>query len=82
MYESQRRAKFEFAGKLSKYGYKYIRDIPVLFVDGQRNFVISVYARDLDYANKIFRELDLVEPLEPNLSFALYRIAKGIVRGR
>ncbi len=73
--------KLEYTRYLFAYGYHYVQDLPILVVPGQRNFVIAVYARDLSSANVIFRDLDLNPPIQPNISYILYRIAKDIVKG-
>jgi hypothetical protein len=82
MSEGQQAAELEYTKMLSLYGYQHIQDIPILFVTGQRNFVVAVYARDISFANTIFQNIDLTAPLQPNLSYVLYSIAKKIIRGR
>ena len=73
-YEGQR----NYTDQLSKYGFQYIQDLPVLHVEGQRNFVISVYARDMDLAKKVLADLHIKESFNPDFTYNLYRIAKEL----
>lgn len=79
--EGQERSKREFSSKLSQYGFHHIQDIPILSVTGQRNFVIAVYARDINFANMVFQETRVTGPMQPGLSYKLYSFVKSIVRG-
>jgi hypothetical protein len=74
----QQTDELEYSNMLSLYGFQHVQDIPILYVEGQRNFVIAVYARDRGFADTIFSDFELAEPLKPNFSFKLYQFAKDI----
>lgn len=82
MSEGQQADEIEYTKMLALYGYQHVRDFPILLVTDQRNFVIAVYARDMDFANKVFRDVKMIPSLQPNISYVLYNIIKEIVRGR
>ncbi len=73
-YESQR----NYTDLLSTYGFQYLQDIPVLHVEGQRNFVISVYARDTELAKNILSDINIKQSFKPDFTYNLYRIAKEL----
>lgn len=73
--------KQEFTELVAQYGYQHVTDIPTLFVAGQRNFVVAVYSRDIDYAKRVFENLNTADEMYPNVSFWLYSFVKKLVKG-
>jgi hypothetical protein len=69
---------------MSSFGFYYVQDIPTLIVPGQRNFVVAVYARDVNYANSLFSDIfetaKVTALLQPDISYRLYDVAKKIVK--
>lgn len=82
MAEGQEQAKREYSDWLSEYGYVHVRDLPVLSVPGQRDFVIAVYARDVQLAKAILQDTKIAAPLQPSLSYMFYRTVRKIVKGQ
>jgi len=78
----QQGGELEYAATLSKYGFQHVRDISALSVEGQRNSVIAVYARDTSFADTVFGDLDLIAPLQPSFAHRLYSVVRRIVKGR
>jgi hypothetical protein len=76
--EWQYEAQKSYTEKLSKYGFQHIQDIPVLYVEGQRNFVVSMYSRDINLARTILSDLIIEEALKPNFTYNIYQIAKEL----
>jgi hypothetical protein len=79
LHEGQQAEKDEFTKMLSHYGYEYVRDLSILSVSGQRDFVVAVYARDPDFAQTVFQNAKMTAPLEPNMLYLFYNTAKEIV---
>lgn len=69
----------EYSDYMSTFGFKFIENIPVLHVEGQRNFVVAVYARDEAYAHKVLEDLVIDRSFKPDLTYKLYRFAKEMV---
>ena len=79
----QQAALDRFTQDLEPYGYQHFRNLPILFVPGQRDFVVAVYTRNTDFADEVFRNINLeAASPEATLSYTLYRIAKDLVRER
>lgn len=76
--ESQFQRQETFTEKMVGYGFEHITDIPVLHVEGQRNFVVSMYSRDRSLAESIINNLDINTSYEPDFTYKLYQIAKNI----
>jgi hypothetical protein len=73
-------AEFDYSNLLSKYGYRHVRDLPVLFVPGQRNAVIAVFSRDTSFADSVFDGIEL-PAMQPSLSYRFYELTKRVVKG-
>jgi hypothetical protein len=71
-----------FTEKLLTYGFVPVKDIPILSVPGQRNFIVSVYAKHPSFAADVFQSLTISAELEPTTTYKLYRLTKRIVKGR
>jgi len=68
----------EYTEFMSTYDFKFIENIPVLFVEGQRNFIVAVYSRDETYAHQVLDELEIDRSFKQDFTYRLYRLAKDL----
>lgn len=64
---------------MASYGFHFIQNIPILYVEGQRNFVVAFYAKDINMAHDLLAHMTIEKSFTPDFSFSLYKIAKNLV---
>lgn len=71
-----------FIARVSKQGYHFIKNLPIVVEKDQRQFVLGVFAKDKRLGDEIFGQMELQADVEPHIIKGAYVLAKKVVKGR